>query len=61
MNTAYIFPAELSEERKSIAERLLNFICTASDADVVRINDVVNTTASIREADRLADTTKEED
>ena len=51
MNTALILPSEMTPERKAVAERILAFLCNASDEDVSRVDTVIQTTINIRAAD----------
>ena len=51
MNTALILPEGMTPERKAVAERILAFLCQASDEDVGRVDTVIQTTISIRSSD----------
>ena len=54
---AYIFPEGLDEKRLAIAKRMAYFCSTADMADVLRLNDIVQTTISIRAADAAKEQT----
>lgn len=52
---AYIFPEGMDEQRIDIAKRIARFCATASMADVLRLDTIIQTTANIRAADAATD------